>query len=179
MNLFWRFLWIIFFSKFETKVDFFAESKTSFRVFPTDIDIIGHMNNGRYLSYMDLGRINFMIRSDMFAKLNAESIYPVIASETVRFKKSIKLFQKFDLTTKILGWDDKFIYMKHRCMVNGEIYTIALVKAAFLRKNNKGLIDTKELMKAIQLLNIQSPPLPLYVTNWNESDRNFYEDCIK
>ena len=37
-----------------------AESVLSFRVMPSDLDVNLHMNNGRYLSFMDLGRLHLV-----------------------------------------------------------------------------------------------------------------------
>ena len=37
-------------------------SKLTFRVWPTDLDLSLHMNNGRYLTIMDIGRLDFMVR---------------------------------------------------------------------------------------------------------------------
>ena len=35
-------------------------ARTSFRVMPHDIDMFGHMNNGRYLQIMDVARVDWM-----------------------------------------------------------------------------------------------------------------------
>ena len=32
------------------------------RVLPNDLDLLWHMNNGRYLSLMDQGRVDLMVR---------------------------------------------------------------------------------------------------------------------
>lgn len=39
------------------------ESHLAMRVWPTDLDVQRHMNNGRYLSLMDLGRMDLLVRS--------------------------------------------------------------------------------------------------------------------
>ena len=36
---------------------------TAFRVAPTDLDVLGHMNNGRYASLFDLGRFDLLVRT--------------------------------------------------------------------------------------------------------------------
>src|SRR5690348_8261743 len=100
MNLFWRFLRIILFSRFSSHLGLFDESSIFFRVLPTDIDVLMHMNNGRYLSLLDLARVDFMIRNKVFPILKQHKIYPVVASEMIRFKKSIGLFKRFEVSTR-------------------------------------------------------------------------------
>ena len=40
-------------------------SRAVFRVLPNDCDMNLHMNNGRYLSFMDLGRVHLMAQSGL------------------------------------------------------------------------------------------------------------------
>lgn len=44
-------------------------SKVWFRVWPHDLDPSIHMNNGRYLALMDLGRLDLLIRSGLWRAL--------------------------------------------------------------------------------------------------------------
>ena len=55
---------------------------TAFRVAPTDLDLLGHMNNGRYLTIMDLARLDLMTRSGFWARLRRRGWYPVVAGQT-------------------------------------------------------------------------------------------------
>ncbi len=82
------------------------------RVWPNDLDIFLHVNNGVYLTMMDLGRTDMMLRSGIFQPIRKKGWYPVVAAETIRFQRSLKLFQKFSITTEVVGWDEKSIYMQ-------------------------------------------------------------------
>jgi acyl-CoA thioesterase FadM len=177
MNLIWRFLWVIIFSRFAKTMNFFDVNTTSFRVLPTDIDLLMHMNNGRYLSLMDLARIDFMIRCKVFPILAKNSIYPVIASEMIRFRKSLDLFQRFDISTQLLGWDDKFFYVRQYFKRGNEIYAFGLVKACFLQKSS-GLRTPKQILDLISI-DQASPALPAWVNNWQLADQAFYNDAVR
>ncbi len=48
----------------------------TFRVLPTDLDVLGHMNNGVYLSIMDLGRMDLLQRSGIWSRLFGAGIFP-------------------------------------------------------------------------------------------------------
>lgn len=90
MNLIWRFLYTIITSRFQKKVSLFEVTRTRFRVLPTDIDILLHMNNGRYFSMADLARLNYIMRHKNFSIYKKNKILAVIASEMMRFTKSLK-----------------------------------------------------------------------------------------
>ncbi len=176
MNLIFRFIWTLLFSRFESKVDLLQESTTTFRVLPTDIDVLMHMNNGVYFSLMDLARINFMIRNQTFPRLKQNLVYPVVASEMMRFRKSIQLFQRFEITTRIMGWDNKFFYVAHHFKCKNKVLALSIVKARFLRKS-AGSIDPQEVIKLIGV-DIQSPPLPDWVKSWQHADKEFHDESL-
>src|SRR4051794_6150377 len=93
----------------------------TFRVLPTDLDVLGHMNNGVYFSIMDLGRMDLLIRSGAWKKMRDRGFYPVMANETITFRKSLQPWQRFDVESRIVGYDAKAVYVEQRFVVNGEI----------------------------------------------------------
>ena len=113
------------------------------RVWPTDLDVLGHMNNGVYFSIMDLWRMDIMIRSGLWTKFREKGYYPVMSSETMTFRKSLQPWQLFDLETRIVGYDDKAVYAEQRFVVDGEIYASAMTRARFLKKG--GIVTLQEL----------------------------------
>jgi acyl-CoA thioesterase FadM len=120
---------------------------THFRCWFTDIDILMHMNNGKYLSLMDLGRVDLMLRMGAFQKLRKKGIYPVVVSEAIRFRRSIKLFSKFRIVTQTIGWDDKYVYLTQKFYVRDDMYASALIKGRFLHKNGSK-VSPEELWQA-------------------------------
>ena len=118
------------------------------RTLPTDIDLLRHMNNGRYASLFDLGRFDLLIRTGLWDAMNARDWYAVVASETVTFRKSLQLWQRFDVESRLLGHDDRAVYMEHRAVVGGEIYARAIVRARMLKRSG-GLLPHEELFAAV------------------------------
>lgn len=176
MNLLWRFLLVFFISRFHTKLSLFDEGKIAFHVLPTDIDLLMHMNNGRYFSFMDLARLNFMRRNNAFSQFSKHQIYPVITAEMIRFKKSIHLLQRFVISSRMLGWDDKCFYVAHDFRVNNKICAVSVVQARFLHK--RGPIDTKQVLHLLGEPH-PSPPLPHWVKTWQAADQLLYESVVK
>ena len=114
------------------------------RVMPTDLDVLGHVNNGVYLSLMDLGRMDAMQRSGAWAAISGAGFYPVAASETITFRRSLRLWQRFVLETRIVGYDGKAVYIEQRFVVRGELYAKGYVRARFLKRTG-GTVSVAEL----------------------------------
>ena len=47
------------------RIGLLDESAVGFRVLPGDLDVNVHLNNGRYLALMDLGRFDLLIRGGL------------------------------------------------------------------------------------------------------------------
>ena len=60
MNLYFRLLLFMIRVRFRSRLGIWDTSHVTFRVNPLDLDLQRHMNNGRYLSLMDLGRMAFL-----------------------------------------------------------------------------------------------------------------------
>ena len=99
---------VLFKGLFRRRIAPLDVSVLRFRAVPTDLDLNMHMNNGRYLTLMDLGRIDLMMRTGMGRLVIREKWMPVIASAMVRFRRSLLPFQKSELHTRLLCWDDKW-----------------------------------------------------------------------
>jgi acyl-CoA thioesterase FadM len=175
MNLFFRLLRILFTSPRRARTSLWEETVVRFRVWPTDLDPLLHMNNGKYFSLMDLGRVDMMIRTGLARELRVREWYPVIASETMRFKQSLEPFQRFELRTKTLGWDDRSFYLRQTFMRGDTVIGIALIRARFLAKNGGGSLLATDVAHSVSP-NAVSPPLPAYITEWQNAEQSYSAD---
>lgn len=139
--------------------------RMSMRVVLTDIDTLRHVNNGMYLSFMDLGRVDLMLRSGAWPALSKRGYYPVVASQTISYRKSLQLWQKFDLETRLIGLDAKAVYCEQRFTVDGEIYARGFVKARFLKKTG-GTVTVAELTDAVGA-DLAELELPEWLEQWS------------
>ena len=142
----------------------FDVCETKFRVLPTDLDVLWHMNNGVYLSILDLGRFDLLRRSGVWAILRRRGWYPVIASETITFRKSLELWQGFTVQSRLTGFDDKAVYMEQRFVRGGEIYAQAVIRARFLKKSG-GTVPVADVLAAVDATG-QSLEVPDWVRRW-------------
>ena len=151
-------------SRRRTALELHDVGRMTMRVMPTDLDVLGHMNNGVYFSIMDLGRMDLMIRSGLWSKLRARGYYPVMANETMTFRKSLQPWQKFELESKIVGYDAKAVYLEQRFVVDGEIVASATTRGRFLKKNG-GTVSMDELA-ALAGIDVTAMSPPEWTTQW-------------
>jgi len=164
VHFFFRTLFQRIRSTFRSRLGMWDVASTPFRVLPTDLDVLRHMNNGVYLSLLDIGRLDLMLRSGMWPLLSARGWYPVVVSETISFRRSLQLWQRFEIETRVLGFDEKAIYVEQRFVVAGEIYAQAFIRARFLKKAG-GTVTVPELT-ALAGDAPDGRSLPSWVSEW-------------
>lgn len=152
MNVWWRTLLVIVGARLRLRVGRRLEPSAVGRIrlttMPTDIDVLRHMNNGRYLSLFDLGRWDLLIRTGLADAMRGNGWYAVVSSETVTFRKSLELWQPFTVESRFMGHDDKALYLEHRAVVDGEVYARAIIRARMMRRKG-GTLPHDELFAAI------------------------------
>lgn len=110
----------------------------------TDLDQLRHVNNGVFLSMMDLGRVDLMMRTGVWKRLMDAAYYPVVASQTITYRKSLQWRQRFVIETRMAGFHEKALFVEQRFVVDGEIFAQAFVKARFLKRSG-GTVSVEEL----------------------------------
>ncbi len=166
MNLWWRLLWTLFFSRGRTAVAALGPCATPFRVRLTDLDVLRHVNNGKYFSMMDVARVDLMRRSGLLTQLNARGWYPVVVLESASFFRSLKLGERFEIRTEVIGWDSKHFFMRQSFIREDVTVADAYVKARFLKRAG-GSVSTHELLELTGAAD-PSPPLPEWLSVWSE-----------
>jgi len=141
MNLIFRLIWMWITATFGSPRDIMGESTLRFRCLPTDLDVNMHMTNSRYHSFMDLNRIDFMIRNGGWKKLRAAGYNPVVGSSSIRFRRPIAPLKKFDVTCRILSWNERWMFMEQKLVVAGDLAAYAVVKVAFIGKEGRVSMD--------------------------------------
>jgi acyl-CoA thioesterase FadM len=136
---------------------------------PTDIDLLRHMNNGRYLSLFDLGRWDMTTRTGLGDAFRENGWYAVVANETITFRKSLELFTRFDIETRWIGHDERALYIEHRAVVDGEVYARAVVRGRILSRSG-GSVTHEELFGALGF-DDDLPEAPVGAHDWAEATR--------
>ena len=168
MNLFFRLLKLILSTPFKKPLGFLDSSVVYFRVLPNDLDIYGHMNNGRYLTLMDLGRADWIWRTGLGQLAKKNRWKPLVAASKIRYRKSLTLFKKFSLHTRVIGWDGKWFYIEQVFKKKERLMATAVVKGLF--RGPKGNVHPEEVLQMVGK-KAESPILTESVRLWVESEK--------
>lgn len=178
MNLYWRLLLTMVQAFRGALVDDITTAlRLRLRVYPNDLDFNGHMNNGRYLTIMDLGRLHLVVRTGLMRLVMKKNLAPTLAAAQMRYRMQLLPFQPFDLETRVLCWDDKWIYMEQRFLYvkgpkAGAVAAIGLVKGAFYDRATKTTMPTPDLLTMLGQGDRASPPFPAYLRDWIEAEES-------
>lgn len=167
MNLWFRMLGVLIASIVGRRLGIFGQSTLSFRVWPHDLDINVHMNNARYLALMDLGRLDLIVRCGLWRGVLKSHWQPVIGGSLVRYRRPLRPFQAFLLRSRLLTWDDRWLYIEHRIEADGVLACHTVVRGAFVGK--MGIVPPDEVVALSGGVPIP-PPVPGWVAAWREAE---------
>jgi len=170
MNLWWRLLLIRLRQFRAQRVSLWDIGETRFRVVPTDLDPLLHMNNARYLALMDLGRYDLLRRSGWWDQILERGWGAVVAGQTITYRRSLKLGQRFVLRTRVVGMDERWAYLEQRFMVGDDLYAHALVRVRFVKRAG-GTVDMADLREAIGDVPERLAVEP-WMTDWTHHTRH-------
>ena len=162
MNLYLRLLWLLWRLRSVQRRGLFEESRVRFCVWPNDCDLNLHMNNGRYLTFMDLGRVHLTAQSGLLSEALRRRWIPVLAAAEITYLRSLKPFQRFEVVTLLLTWDEKYVYLEQSFERDGEVCAHAYVKGLFLARGVR--VPNAELLLAIGYGD--APPMPEAMRHW-------------
>lgn len=88
-------------------------------VLPHHIDRNGHMNNSNYFYQLNFSRRHFMIKMKLFQLLQQLNLNIIVQSQTIRYRKELKLFQPYTIRTRIISWNDrdKSFYLESKFII--------------------------------------------------------------
>ncbi|ENN82072.1 protein THEM6 [Dendroctonus ponderosae] len=143
-----------------------------------DVDsLLDHMNNARYVRELDFAKIDFYERTGLYSKLVAKGGSLFAGATTIRYRRFIKIFTKYRITTQVIYWDNQNIFIEHRFITNRSfVNAIALCRIRLVN------VDADEFMKDM-MLNLpkqvadveparkQKPTMPPELEKWMESNQ--------
>lgn len=133
---------------------------THWRVLPGDIDAFGHMNNARYPVLMDIARIDFLLRCGLFRGVLRERWAVPVGSVHLRFRRSLRPFERFELHTRLLHWDERWFYFRQEFRRPGEdIQPVCVAHVSTLFKGRQGVVGTDVVVPALAGRALEPPPM--------------------
>jgi len=172
MNLYFRLLIRLLSAMFSRSIQVTEKTQNHFRVLPSDIDLFGHMNNGRYLQIMDVARCCWMARAGVLGAMAKNRWTAVLGGGTIRFRRALKPLESYRVTTRLICWDRRWFYLEHGFIDRrGNCVAVGISRAA-LRSKGKWL-PTQSMMDLVGP-GLTSDPMPAYLSalNTNEEQMN-------
>ncbi|MEQ1718232.1 MAG: thioesterase family protein [Hyphomicrobium sp.] len=175
MNLWLRLIWLFVSARWRGAISLpGGHSAVSFRVWPHDLDMMRHMNNGRYLTLMDLGRTDLMLRSGLARAAMRNKWTPIASAVVIRFRREMRLLQKFRLETRILYWDDaraviEQVFLFEGGKRDGHVAARALFKGGLYDRAIRQFVPVARLMESIGVI-AESPAMTPEVAAFLKTD---------
>ncbi|XP_076276438.1 protein THEM6 [Lasioglossum baleicum] len=92
------------------------ETTTTYGICTTqDVDLIlKHMNNARYLRELDFARFYYWDCTGLYTAISKRGGGAVQGASTTRYRRALPVFTPFKVTTKLIYWDDRNLYLEHQ-----------------------------------------------------------------
>lgn len=138
----------------------------------TDLDVyLTHMNNARYLREIDLARVEFLLRTGIWRELRRRGGLLFTIANSVRYRKFVRTFSRYEIRTRIVYWDDVSIFFEYRFVSTADRFVRAIVY------NRQRVVDCSadELMRTVIGAKTadglhQRPECPIEIHHWIQSN---------
>ena len=140
-----------------------GEHRSSHICWPWDIDPFLELNNGRTLTLNDLGRFVLFRRIGVIEVMRARGWSGTVAGASVRYRRRVRMFDRLESRTRIVCWDDRFVYCEQSAWRRGECTSHVLLRMALT--SAEGIVPTSVLAEALGADPV-SPPIPGWIAAW-------------
>lgn len=134
---------------------------------PWDLDMWIELNNGRTLTLFDLGRITLAKRTGITRVLFQNKWGLTMAGASVRYRRRIRMFDRFEMRSRAIAWDARFVYLEQSMWRRGECANHVLFRSAVTSPD--GIVPPQKVIEALGL-DMPSPPIPDWVQAWIDAD---------
>ena len=164
MNLYLRLLWTLLRSLRLPAIAPGDWIERRLRVWPGDLDVNAHMNNGRYLTVVDLMLVEYFVRTGFARSLFAAGWRPMSGGAFIVYRRALKPWQVYRLRFTLAGADAAWNYMRFEFLrEDGTLCAAGYMKGAAVGKT--GLVPNAESYARAGIAFVQRE-LPEPVVQW-------------
>lgn len=142
--------------------DLTETDRMQMRVWPVDIDGFLELNNGRILTLFDLGRFKLAARIGLIKALRQNRWGLVVAGSFIRYRHRLHTFQRYEMRTRVLGRDGRFILMEQAMWRDGRYHSHLLIRTAVTSAD--GIVDPGDVLEALGQDREFLPEIPAWVS---------------
>jgi len=164
MNLWLRLLYVYLTTLCRPRIAApFGVSSVSLIVLPGDLDVNFHINNGRYLTLMDLGRLDLFLRGGLWQAIRRAGWKPMLSAAAIVFRRELRLWRRFRVESRVVYWEQTSFIMEHRLIasdpVKGDVVAaLSLNRGGLYDARAKRFVPVSELFARMGV-NAAPPPL--------------------
>lgn len=133
------------------------------RAWPHVCDQNGHINNAQFLTFMDWGRIEWLVRTGLWSTLGKDRV-ALVAGLGMTYLKEIRMFAAFDLRTQVVGSDARWMYVSQEFRLAADTPLAARGIVRVCVRGPSGIIAPADLF------GVESPALPDDVAAWRDGE---------
>jgi acyl-CoA thioesterase FadM len=148
------------------------EDRMAMHVWPNDVDFNLHMNNARYLSLMDYGRIHHLARVGLLTHVVRARWKPMVGAVWITYRRSLPMFSPFTLGSRLVCWDQRWFYFEQTFSGADGLSAVGWVKGVL--RAATGNVSPQQVIDAVAP-GTESPPMPTAMAAWNEVTREKLE----
>ncbi|CAG9811319.1 unnamed protein product [Chironomus riparius] len=147
VNYFIRCVFTLGFAQFFQRKRKISEMTSIYGLCTTqDVDIfIRHMNNARYVRELDFARFHYYGLTGIYSAIKSMGGGAVQGASSVRYRRTIPIFNFYKITTELIWWDEKAIYLQQKFITFD-----GFVRAIAMSKQNITKVNVMDLMKKFE-----------------------------
>lgn len=168
MNLYFRLFWTWLRANFKAPIQMGDSVELTMRVWPNDLDINGHMNNGRYMTITDLALIEYFTRAGFIKVALRNGWRPMLGGSIISYRRALKPFAVYTLRFSLVCWDARWNYMAFEFLQDGRKMAHGHSKGAIVGR--EGFVSSDDARRAMGL-DPASPEFPASICAWIETER--------
>ncbi|CAG9765554.1 unnamed protein product [Ceutorhynchus assimilis] len=122
-----------------------------------DVDIFfKHMNNARFVRDLDFARFHFYDKTGIYAEIVKAKGHVLQTASNIRYRRTIPLMRSYKITTKIVFWDEKTLFIEHQFITLADNFISAVV----LSKQSTIGLDVPKIMSKLNGKDVSYRPTP-------------------
>jgi acyl-CoA thioesterase FadM len=168
MNLYLRLLWTILRCWRLPRISLDTVLERELRVLPNDVDINLHMNNGRYMTVVDLLLIEYFVRTGYASLLLKNGWKPMSGGSIITFRRGLAPLKRYTVKFSYAASDEFWNFMRFEFHANGKLAAAGYMKGAAV--SAQGLVPNATSFAQLSAVP-QTTEIPEAVRHWMLAER--------
>lgn len=164
MNRYLRLIWLFISYRFRPPLAITDVLQRTMRVMPGDLDVNRHVNNGRYLTLVDLAIVELFLRTGLLFKVLRKGWRPMLGGSMITYRRGLRPFARYTLRFELESWDARWNYFRFEFVDGGKTAAIGYVKGAMVGRDGwLDNLDADALLGASRVPREHRPALQQWI----------------